>query len=160
MPADERELSLAMSGVQNEKQGGEGSMRHDDVTQWQDRFIRAWEGQDTDLFLTLFTEDASYQDTPFTQPFLARNFRTFWDGLAREQSDNRMWFTESFLLPDRRALAIWNCLTNSLRRGGQRVEANGVMLLAFAADGRCRELREWQHWRFAGAPLETRSFPG
>jgi len=60
---------------------------------------------------------------------------------------------------DRRALALWNCLTNSLRMGGQRVEANGVMLLTFAADGRCRTLREWQHGRPAGLPLEVRKFP-
>lgn len=134
-------------------------MTPDQLLHWQDRFVRAWEEQDTDLFLTLFTEDATYQDTPYTVPFQARDFRAFWDGLAREQSGNSMRFSESHLLGGGKAVAFWTCETNTLRRGGQRCEASGVMLLTFAPDSRCRTLREWQHGRVLGTPDETRIFP-
>lgn len=134
-------------------------MTHDQLLQWQVGFVRAWEGQDTDLFLTLFTEDATYQDTPYTVPFEARDFRAFWDGLAREQSGNSMRFVESHVLDDGKAVAFWTCETTTLRRGGQRCEASGVMLLTFSEDGRCRSLREWQHGQVIGTPHEVRSFP-
>ena len=134
-------------------------MTLDQLLHWQDGFVRAWEGQDTDLFLTLFTEDATYQDTPYTVPFKAHDFRAFWDGLAREQSDNAMRFTESHVLGKGKALAIWTCETTTLRRGGQRCEASGVMMLDFAPDGRCRRLREWQHGQVLGTAHEIRTFP-
>lgn len=133
-------------------------MNEETLRVWQERFRIAWEAQDTDLFISLFTEDAQYQDTPFTEPFKASQFREFWDGLAREQSNNQMEFIESFLLPDGRAIAIWRCMTNTLRQGGQRVEGSGVMVLRFSSDGRCNELREWQHSRIAGTPLHRRTF--
>lgn len=133
-------------------------MTLEQLLQWQDDFVRAWEGQDTDLFLTLFTKDATYQDTPYTVPFHARDFRAFWDGLAREQSGNAMRFVESYVLGDGKAVAFWTCETNTLRRGGQRSEASGVMLLTFAPDGRCRTLREWQHGQVLGTPHEIRTF--
>lgn len=134
-------------------------MTRDQLLHWQDGFVRAWERQDTDLFLTLFTEDATYQDTPYTVPFRARDFRAFWEGLAREQSGNAMRFVESHVLGEGRAVAFWTCETNTLRRGGQRCEASGVMLLTFAPDGRCRTLREWQHGQVLGTPHEIRTFP-
>lgn len=137
----------------------EGQMTLDQFLRWQESFIRAWEEQDTDLFVSLFSEDASYQDTPYTVPFKGCDFRAFWDGLAREQKDNSMRFTESHLLSDNKAFAVWTCETTTLRHGGQRREASGVMLLTFAADGRCTTLREWQHSQVIGTPHEVRRFP-
>jgi hypothetical protein len=64
-------------------------------------------------------------------PFKACDFRAFWDGLAREQSNNSMRFTESHVLGDGKALALWTCETTTLRRGwpavrGQRRHASDL----------------------------------
>lgn len=134
-------------------------MTPEQLADWLAGFVRAWENQDTELFVTLFTDDATYQDTPYTVPFQARDFRAFWDGLAREQSDNSMRFGESHLLGSDRAVAFWTCETTTLRRGGQRCEASGVMLLTFSPNHRCSSLQEWQHGQVLGTPLATRTFP-
>jgi hypothetical protein len=39
-----------------------------DLTEWIEGYRRAWETADTDLVLTLFTEDASYRSNPFEEP--------------------------------------------------------------------------------------------
>ena len=40
-----------------------------DLAGWIDGYRRAWEEADTDLVLTLFTEDATYRSNPFEEPY-------------------------------------------------------------------------------------------
>ena len=41
---------------------------------------------------------------------------------------------------------------------GQRSKGDGMFVLYFHDDGRCRELHEWQHWTPAEAALAKRDF--
>ena len=50
-----------------------------DVTAWVEGYRTAWETADTDLVLTLFTEDASYRSNPFEEPHLGHDgIRAYW----------------------------------------------------------------------------------
>jgi hypothetical protein len=42
-----------------------------DLNDWIEGYRRAWEVADTELVLTLFTEDASYRSNPFEEPHVA-----------------------------------------------------------------------------------------
>ena len=68
-----------------------------ELADWIEGYRRAWEQNDADLLLTLFTEDAFYRSSPFREPNLEEGTIT---------------------LP-------------------------GCLLLQFAPDGRCFDLREY-----------------
>jgi hypothetical protein len=124
---------------------------------WLDAFKQAWETQNADKIVPLFTADCEYRCTPFTEPVLGKDLRTFWQALAREQQDNHFDYEilgETFA---NRAVVHWN--SSSTKRGTtQRHETNGIFLLTFERDGLCSDLREWWHLHPVGAPLEKRWF--
>lgn len=132
-------------------------MTKDQVSDWLARYKRAWEGQNPDLFVTLFTEGCEYRDTPFVEPVPGPEFHAFWTALALKQQDNHIDLTilgEPF---GDRVVVNWTAATT--RRGSdERRDGNGIFVLTFDAQGRCSDVREWQHWHPVGAPLEKRSF--
>lgn len=127
------------------------------VTQWLATYKTSWETQDADLFVTLFTPDCEYRDTPWIEPVPGREFHAFWRALAKIQQDNHIEL--QILGPASGDRVVVNWQARSTRRGiGERREGNGIFVLTFAHDGRCSDVREWQHWRAVGAPLEKRAF--
>ncbi len=127
-----------------------------DVTRWLAMYKRAWEGQDADLFVTLFTPNCEYRDTPWIEPVPGREFHAFWRALAKLQRDNRIDF-EILGIKGDRAVVNWKARSTRTAVAETRL-GDGIFLLSFAADGRCADLREWQHWALEGAPLEKRSW--
>jgi hypothetical protein len=129
----------------------------DHLTKWLDAYKRAWEMQDADAFVRLFTSDCEYRDTPFVEPVPGKEFHAFWRALARIQQDNHIDFEVLGEASGRRTVVNWRA--NSTRRGtAERREGNGIFVLTFAPDGHCSDVREWQHWHEVGTPLEKRSF--
>ncbi len=132
-------------------------MNTQQLSQWLAAYKRAWERQDADSFVQLFTADCEYRDTPFIEPVQGRDFHAFWQALARIQQDNRIDFEILGFTPDKRAIVNWQA--TSTRRGtDERREGNGIFVLTFDAQGRCSDVREWQHWHPVGAPFEKRAF--
>ena len=101
--------------------------------------------------------DCEYRDTPFSEPIPYAGFAKFWTDLATEQQDNDMQFERVEVLDANRAIAFWRAFTTR-RASGERMEGDGVMALTFDAEGRCSDLREWQHARVAGSGLVRRVF--
>ena len=130
-------------------------MTEHDVRMWLSAYKTAWERQDPALFTTLFTADCEYRNTPFSEPIAAKDFHGFWSNLAREQRDNHMTFGDVAILDGQRAIAFWRAQTT---KSSGRMEGDGVMLLTFADNGLCSDLREWQHSRGVGEPLHRRVF--
>ncbi len=127
------------------------------LSDWLAAYKRAWEMQDADLFVTLFTPDCEYRDTPYKEPVPAPEFHAFWRALAKRQQDNRIDFEILGHASGNRAVVNWEA-TSTRRASGERREGNGIFVLTFAEDGRCSDVREWQHWHLVGAPLEKREF--
>ena len=127
------------------------------LTKWLDAYKHAWETQDADAFVKLFTGDCEYRDTPFIEPVPGKEFHAFWRSLAKLQQENHIDFEILGFTEDGRAVVNWQA--QCTRRGTtERREGNGIFVLSFHADGRCADVREWQHWHPLGAPLEKRSF--
>jgi hypothetical protein len=127
------------------------------LTEWLGAYKRAWVTQDADLFLTVFTPDCEYWDRPYVEPVPGKEFDAFWRALAERQRDNHTDFEILALAPKNRAIVNWQAVSIRVPTDERR-EGNGIFLLTLAADGRCSDLREWQHWRLLGAPLEKREF--
>ena len=105
----------------------------------------------------MFAPGSEYRDTPFSAPVPYAGFAKFWADLATEQQDNEMHFERVEVLGLDRSIAFWRAFTTR-RATGERMEGDGVMTLTFDAQGRCSDLREWQHARVAGSGLVKRVF--
>jgi len=114
------------------------------LEQWLSDYKTAWETRDADLAARLFTSDASYREQPFEAPQLGEDgVRNYWSQATADQRDVR--FSSSVLAEDgRMGIAHWRAeITRA--SSGALVELDGVFLLEFADDGRCRDLKEWWH---------------
>jgi len=62
-----------------------------ELTDWVEGYRRAWESADTDLLLTLFTEDARYRSNPFEGPHVGyAGIRAYWEGVTSQQREARV----------------------------------------------------------------------
>ena len=121
---------------------------------WLERFAQGWERRDTDELVDLFTADGAFWETPFGPPEVGSEaMRRGWDELWPYQGDRRM--RAEVLAVDRdTALARWWATYTRLPESVHR-ELDGILLLRFADDGRCRELIEWRHARDDGVVVPT-----
>lgn len=79
-----------------------------DVTEWVKSYRKAWETADTDLLITLFTEDAGYRSNPFEEPHVGHDgIRAYWDGVTSQQRDARVSMGKPFVDGDRVAVEWW-----------------------------------------------------
>jgi SnoaL-like protein len=57
-----------------------------ELADWIESYRRAWEENDPELLLTLFTEDASYRSSPFREPSRGHEgIRAYWERAAGSQ---------------------------------------------------------------------------
>lgn len=118
-----------------------------DVVAWLGDYKRAWEEQDSDRIVTLFTDDAQYIETPFRQPMVGtQEIRRYWDEeVVTAQKDitfnSRFWHLEGNI-----AVAHWQAQFFWLRTG-RPGRLDGVFRLYFRTQPNdpplCEKLEEW-----------------
>jgi ketosteroid isomerase-like protein len=119
------------------------------VDGWLDGYRRAWEQADTPAVLGLFTTDASYRSHPLRPAHTGHDgVAAYWDRATADQQEVRVRFGDPIVDGDRVAVEFWT----RMRAAGEPVTLVGCLLLTFAADGRCRALREC--WNVAEALLD------
>jgi uncharacterized protein (TIGR02246 family) len=114
-------------------------MDRERVGAWLDTYRRAWEEADTPAVLGLFTPDATYRSHPLRPPHAGHDgIAAYWTGATADQSDVRVRWGDPIVDADRVAVEWWT----TMHAGGDPLTLAGCLLLTFAADGRCRSLRE------------------
>jgi hypothetical protein len=111
------------------------------VQEWIDAYGRAWEARDADAAQALFTEDAIYRDHPLQPAHVGHDgVRSYWANVTSTQDEVNVRFGSPVVAEDSRRAAVewWVTMLN----GGAEVTVTGVLVLRFADDGRCEELRE------------------
>ena len=113
---------------------------------WLDAYGRAWETRDPESAATLFTEDATYHETPFDEPMRGRAaILEYWSDVPRSQGDIRFSY-EILAASERGGVAHWGA--EFLRLPARtRVRLDGILLAELDGDGSCTEFREWWHRR-------------
>jgi limonene-1,2-epoxide hydrolase len=113
-----------------------------DLTDWIERYRRAWEAADAGAIDELFTADASYRSSAFREAHVGRaEIAAYWRDATSTQSDVSVLMGRPFVDGARVAVEWWATMND----GEDEVTLPGCLLLEFAADGRCRALREyWQ----------------
>lgn len=124
-----------------------------------DTYIRAWEGQDPDLILTIFTEGATYHERVLKDPLPDRDaIRRYWETkVVKEQANIQATLVEFYIDAERDALiAEWDARFDDVVKG-ERKHMKEIAVLTFDGD-LVSSLREYWSSEQLGV-LETRS-PG
>lgn len=119
-------------------------------TAWLDRYKRAWEERDADQADDLFTEDATYAETPYDPPKAGRaGIHDYWANIVLDQRDVR-FDHEVLACNGDTGLAHWRASFRKLP-DNELIEFDGIFSCAFADDGRVQRFREWWHIRVTPA---------
>jgi uncharacterized protein (TIGR02246 family) len=130
------------------------SLSISDVQSWLDGYRRGWEENDPETAAALFTEDAVYHSSPFDEPHVGRDgIHAYWADAVQSQSDARVLIGRPVVEGDRVAVEWWATWRDA--EEGE-VTLPGILMLRFAADGRCAELRE--AWNLQAGRLDP--YPG
>jgi ketosteroid isomerase-like protein len=107
------------------------------VQAWLDAYVAAWRSYDAAAIGALFSDDAEYRYHPYDEPLRGR--AAIADDWLGDRDEPGSWEAryEVQLVEGDRAVA-----TGETRYAVGRTFSN-LFLLAFAADGRCREFTEW-----------------
>jgi hypothetical protein len=106
---------------------------------WLDAYFRAWESNEPADVAALFSEDAEYRVGPFAEAWVGRDeiVRRWTSGAQTDVT----WSCEPLALEEGVGIAHWNVVARDpddvLR------ERDGILVLAFTDDGRCRDHGEW-----------------
>jgi len=119
---------------------------HEAFESWLAAYGRAWEARDPRAAAELFSEAATYRETPFEEP--ARGRKAIADYWSRVTSGHeRVRFGHEILaVADDTGIARWRASFRSTS-SGRPVELDGIFVIRMGADGRCKEFREWWHYR-------------
>ena len=119
-------------------------MDGDSFTRWLEAYGRAWMGRDAVAATALYTDDATYQITPFDEPLRGRGaIAAYWEGVAATQEKIRFDF-EILAVTAEYGIARWRASFVRVPPG-LNTRLDGIFLITLAADGRCQSLREWWH---------------
>lgn len=118
---------------------------------WLDAYGKAWETRDADLAITLFSPDATYQDMPFSPPHQGHaGIHAYWAGVTADQRNVEFDYSV-IAVSGNTGIAHWSAAFD-VASSGAHLKLDGVFVLEFAADGKCRRLREWWHLQAPDAP--------
>ena len=125
-------------------------MTEDDVQDWLDEYGRAWINGDPDHVVTLFSDTATYRETPFGDPMRGRDeIREYWQNGAAETQEDVEFASQVWAIKDDTAIAGWQARF-ARKASGVRVELDGIFRLVFSKEQdtlRCTTLEEWWHSR-------------
>lgn len=101
----------------------------------------AWMNQDSDLILTIFHPDATYQEKAFGKPLIGHEeIRRYWDTkVCEEQSDIKFKVLKSWISGNT-ILAEWEAHFNSTIKG--KVDLLEVAIMEIKGD-KIKSLREY-----------------
>lgn len=111
---------------------------------WLESYGSSWRNRDPQAAAELFTEDGTYQVTPFVEPMRGRPaIFDYWSHVA--ETERAIQFGYEILAVTRDAgIARWWASFLIVPQGLQ-TKLDGIFLITFGADGRCQSLREWWH---------------
>jgi steroid delta-isomerase len=121
-----------------------GNINDQILMHWLEAYGAAWESKDAAAAAALFAENASYQETPYAEPFVGRAaIRDYWAEVTADQSG--IEFESAIVaISGMTGVARWSAKFESAEAP---VELNGIFVLEFEADGTVASLREWWHAR-------------
>jgi ketosteroid isomerase-like protein len=115
----------------------------DSLKTWLEVYGRAWENRDVHLVTGLFTEDATYQETPFSEPMRGQaTIGEYWMSAVVQAQEQIQFGFEILAIHGNLSFARWWSSFTRISTG-KPVRLNGIFVLKFSDSAHCCELREW-----------------
>jgi ketosteroid isomerase-like protein len=119
----------------------------DEAAAWLEAYKRAWQTQDPDLIVSLFTPDATYQEAAFDPPDTGHaGIRNYWETKVIAGQRDIAFGYELWAVEGNVAYAHWHSRFTRIPHGTS-VRLDGVFKLTFSARGAagllCQSLEEW-----------------
>jgi len=119
-------------------------MDRESFKRWLDSYARAWMGRDPLAAAALYTDDATYQVTPFSEPLRGRDaIYEYWDDVAKTEEGIQFDY-EIVAVTDEHGIARWWASFVRVPPGLQ-TKLDGIFMISLDSNGRCQALREWWH---------------
>ena len=107
-----------------------------------DTYVRAWESQDPDLIVTIFTEGATYHERVLGDPIPGRNaIRDYWQSKVLESQANVEVQLLNVYLDGETVIAEWEAQFDDLAQGARK-RMREIAVLVFEGSLIC-SLREY-----------------
>jgi nuclear transport factor 2 (NTF2) superfamily protein len=124
----------------------------EDLKTWLEIYGRAWENRDPQSVTGLFTEDATYQETPFSEPMRGRAaIGEYWLKVVVQAQKRIRFRSEILAIHGNLAFAHWWSSFTRISTG-RPVRLNGIFVLNFSDPIHCGKLREWWMRQDGAAP--------
>lgn len=108
-------------------------------------YRRAWETRDAELILDVFSADATYQETPFSEPLVGhQSIQRYWEQATGNHRDIRFRWQPVYSGESLHVVEWQAAFTR--RDSGRQVELRGVMLVELRGE-RIFRFREYWHRR-------------
>jgi hypothetical protein len=111
---------------------------------WLEAYGRAWRERDPEAAAALYTENGTYQVTPFLEAMRGRAaILDYWTNVARTQENIQFGF-EILAVTAEFGIARWWASFVIIPQN-LHTKLDGIFLIALDSTGRCTSLREWWH---------------
>ena len=111
---------------------------------WLSRLNAAYENRDSHEAANLFSEDATYQQSPFEQPLVGHSdILKFWSEVPITQEKVQFEY-EILAVTEQSGIAHWWVSFISIPEK-KHIKRDGVLMISLDFDGRCKHFREWWH---------------
>ena len=123
-----------------------------DFSRWLEAYKAAWEQRDPDRAAALFTEGASYRETPF-EPALGGQggIRDYWAKAVAGQKDITFTY-EVFACNGPHGICRWHATFTAVP-GGETIDLDGIFRCRFVCADRVEALEEWWHVKVTEAAI-------
>jgi len=111
---------------------------------WLEAYGRAWRERNAQAAADLYTEDGTYQVTPFVEPMRGRAaILEYWLHVSETQRDIQFGHAVLAVTSDWGVARWWASFV--IEPPGLQTKLDGIFLISLDGDGRCRSLKEWWH---------------
>lgn len=112
---------------------------------WLDSYGCAWENRDTQTFADLFTDDARYHANPFSEPIHdCSAILDYWSNVIGSQDQVQFNYEVPAVTQDIGIARWWVSFVHISSK--TKVKLDGIFVVAFNGERRCKVLKQWWHW--------------
>jgi ketosteroid isomerase-like protein len=114
----------------------------DEFSSWLERYRQAFIAFDAEAAAELFSDNATYQDSPYADAVVGRAaIAAYWRMVAELMSEVDLEFEVVVVSGDVGVAHLRDALTR--RSSGARARYDGIFVVRFDRDGRSVDFREW-----------------
>lgn len=104
---------------------------------------KAWENFDSKAIVSIFTEDGTYQETPFKEAFKGhKEIKEYWENVVRVKERDVKFTLGNIFVQDDTGIAEWK--SNFIRNDNEHPEELRGIILAEIKNGKINKL--WEYW--------------